>query len=138
MSDNPKKGHKKEVVIYQKTCLRETKSQHFALGLAVSEKLSTTQAKKVMLASFRTKLSAFWSKNQTSLSSIIGVVAGLLVGLATKAFFWGEAGQEVDPNLLRYLSLPSLLFIRAFLILIIPLLIASLSTSMMMMFLIII
>ncbi len=81
-----------------------------------------------MTATFRAKLAVFWSENQTSLKAIIGVVAGLLVGLAVKAIFWGP-DQEVDPNLLRYLSLPSLLFIRAFLILIIPLLIASLSTS---------
>lgn len=69
-----------------------------------------------------------YTANRISLNSIIGVFLGLILGLVVKAIFWAD-GQPVDPNLLRILSLPGLLFIRCFLILIIPLLIASLSTS---------
>lgn len=60
--------------------------------------------------------------------TILGVVSGLLAGQVTKCIFWPD-GTPVDPYLLRYISLPGQIYIRAFLLLIVPLLVSSLSTS---------
>lgn len=75
----------------------------------------------------------FLSSNRNSLLTIGGVLSGLLLGMAVKAIFWppGVDGKEVtiDPYLLRYVSLPGILYIRVILLLIAPLLVSSLATS---------
>ena len=68
------------------------------------------------------------ASNQISLKTIAGVIVGLLSGLIVKSIFWPN-DHQVDPSLLRYLSLPGTIYIRVFMLLITPLLVTSLSTS---------
>lgn len=56
-----------------------------------------------------------------------GVFGGLAAGLAFKALFFENS--PVDPYLIRYLALPGQLYLRLLFLLIVPLLVCSLSLS---------
>lgn len=58
---------------------------------------------------------------------MVGVFGGLLTGLAFKAIFYSNS--PVDAHLLRYCSLPGQLYLRLLFLLIVPLLVCSLSLS---------
>lgn len=49
--------------------------------------------------------------------------------MLVKSIFWPDKEDQIDPYLLRYISLPGVLYIRVIMLLIAPLLVSSLATS---------
>ncbi|KAI2806852.1 Neutral amino acid transporter B(0) [Blomia tropicalis] len=79
--------------------------------------------------SLKTRLLSFFRENQNSLWTICGVISGLLVGLLTKFILSQNGIDQIDPTIHRFISLPGAIYIRVCMMLIAPLLLCSLATS---------
>lgn len=63
-----------------------------------------------------------------SVYTIASILLGLACGLAARQIIW--SGATVDSQLIRYISFPGTIYIRVFYMMIVPLLVVSLTTSM--------
>ncbi|KAI2796313.1 hypothetical protein BLOT_015867 [Blomia tropicalis] len=77
--------------------------------------------------SFYTKFKKIYESNRNSILTILSVLVGLICGIIIRTLFWPDG--NINPYLLRYASLPGTIYIRAFLMLVVPLLVTSVATS---------